>query len=380
MYFRDRSRMFIKIFKLSMKNIFLVVSCCFISLISFSQASSFYVSGKVISAETKRPLQGASVFAENTMVGTATDAEGNFRMLLPYGGYNLVVTFTGFQTETKRINGSDANDQQNFELRQKEKELEAVSVVSTTEVKNGWEKYGVFFLEQFIGKTNNSAFCSIKNKDALKFFFSKKRNRLKVMATEPLVIENNALGYNIRYTLDSFTHEYATQVSLYTGYPLFEEKPAADAAQQLKWNEARQHAYKGSILHFMRSTYHQKLKEEGFKIQFVVKIKGQDSAIRLKNYYGALNYKKDDSTATVEIMPNQNEMGVIFTKEKPAGGFIADNPEEPADFQFSVLTFLPQHSITIEQNGYYFEQNELTINAYWTWDKIADSLPYDFTP
>src|SRR5205085_1507341 len=107
---------------------------------------------------------------------------------------------------------------------------------------------------------------SIKNKEILKFYFSKKRNRLKVMAPEPLLIENNSLGYNIKYALDSFTHEYATQVSLYTGNPLFEEMVPANTDQQLKWQKARQEAYKGSILHFMRSVYNKQLKEEGFEI------------------------------------------------------------------------------------------------------------------
>jgi hypothetical protein len=62
------------------------------------------------------------VFAENTTIGTATDAEGNFKLYLPNGGYTLVVTFTGFNTESKRINTSDANDNNlAFELKQKEK-------------------------------------------------------------------------------------------------------------------------------------------------------------------------------------------------------------------------------------------------------------------
>ena len=362
-----------------MKNILFVLLCSSLSFHTFSQINFFYINGKVINDETKMPLQGASVFAENTTIGTTTDAEGNFKLRLPDGGYELVITFTGFNKESRRISFSDASDKNiEFALKQKEKEMQGVSIVSTGEVKDGWEKYGNFFLEQFIGKTNNSATCTIKNKEVLKFFFSKRKNRLKVMAADPILIENNALGYIIKYALDSFTYEYASQVGLYTGNPLFEEMTALSTDQQMKWQQARLDAYHGSVLHFMRSVYNKQLKEEGFEIQFVVKINGKDSALRLKNYYAALNYKKDDSTNTVEIMPNQNEVGVIYTREKPAVAYLKDNEKEPVNFQFSVLTFLPQHSITIETNGYFYEQNEITTNEYWTWERVADLLPYDY--
>lgn len=361
-----------------MKKIIVLLVCLYISVIGFSQ-SYFTVYGKVISSDTRLPLQGASVFAQNTTLGTATDAEGNFKLSLPDGGYNLVITFTGFQTETKRINNADANIRTVvYELSQKEKQMEEVAVVATSEVKDGWNKYGQFFTEKFIGQTTNSAFCTIKNKEAVKFYFSKKRNRLKVLATEPILIENRALGYNIQYSLDSFTHEYNTQVSLYTGYPLFEEMQASDNEEQTKWTKARQDVYQGSMLHFMRSLYNKTLQQQGFEVQFVVDVNEKETTLPLKDFYAALNYTKDDSTLLVEVMPNQPRVGIIYLKEKPAQAFINLYPEEPADFQFSTLTFLPKESIGIEQNGYYFEQNDIAISAYWTWDRIADQLPYNY--
>jgi hypothetical protein len=361
-----------------MKLFLTVLSLLLLSATGFTQ-SYYTVSGKVLSQETSQPLQGASVFAQNTTIGTATDADGNFKLYLPNGGYDLVVTFTGHNTESKRVSSGEAdNTNLQFQLKQKEKELADVSIVASSEVKDGWQKYGSFFLDEFIGKTANSKSCTLRNPEVLKFFFSKRKNRLKVTAAEPLLIENNALGYTIHYTLDSFTHEYTTEVSLYTGYPLFEEMPVADSLQKLKWQEARQLAYRGSVLHFMRSVYGRRLKEEGFEIQFIVKSDDRETAVSLKDPYGALNFKRDDSLQVAEILPNQLNTGIIYTKEKPAEGFISDNPGEPSAFQFSVLTFLPGQSIIIERNGYYYEQNELATSGYWTWDKMADLLPYDY--
>ncbi|MEO6489595.1 MAG: carboxypeptidase-like regulatory domain-containing protein [Ferruginibacter sp.] len=364
-----------------MKNAFILLAAIFISSASISQSNNFFITGQVMNKETNLPLQGASVFAENTTIGTTTNSEGKFSLHLPAGGYELVVTFTGFGTESKRITSSDADNRNLFfELKQKEKEMEAVAIISSSEVKDGWQKYGNFFIDHFIGKTQNSALCILKNPEILKFYFSKKRNRLKVMAAEPLQIENKALGYNIKYALDSFTHSYETQVSLYTGYPLFEEMTSTDNSVVNNWSLERQKAYTGSILHFMRSIYNKQIHQEGFEIQFLVSVNGKDSALKLKNIYGALNYQKDDSTQTVEVRPNQNSVGVIYTKEKPSETYFKENELEPKEFQFSILNFLPGESIIIEQNGYYFEQNDISISEYWIWEKVADQLPYNYVP
>ena len=118
-----------------MRYTFFILLFAFTATHSFAQSANFYVTGKVLNADTKTPLQAASVFAENTTLGTTTDAEGNFRLLLPNGGYTLVVTFTGFNTESKRINLSDGNDKDNlFELKPKEKEMQAVAIVASNEV------------------------------------------------------------------------------------------------------------------------------------------------------------------------------------------------------------------------------------------------------
>jgi len=361
-----------------MKKIFLFLAIVFVGTMAFAQTGSFYVSGKVIDAATKSPLPAASVFAQNTTLGTATNAEGNFKLALFNGGYDLVITYSGYQTETRRISSADATENIVIELKVKEKAMENVVITSSSEVKDGWEKYGTFFLQNFIGETENSKTCTIKNKEALKFYFSKKRNRLKILAAEPIEIVNEALGYNIKYTIDSFTYEYNTQTTLYTGYPLFEEMQSADTTRQKLWAANRLKAYKGSMLHFMRSLYNKQLKEEGFEIQFLVKNNEKEDAVPLLNFYGGMNYSKDDSTKTVEVKPNQTNVVLLYNKEIPEPLYLAANPDAPAKFQLSILVFTPDESIIIEENGYYFEQTDIIKNEYLAWKKMADMLPFDF--
>ena len=295
----------------------LFTSLIFLFLLNNLRAQTFFtLSGKVLNEITGAPMAATSVFAQSTTIGTITDDNGNFKLQLPQGGYDIIFTFTGYKTESRRITTADAGQTINIILREKEKEMETVAIISSNEVKDGLEKFGQFFNEEFIGKTINSKACTVQNLEALHFFFSKKKNRLKITATVPLLIKNNALGYNIKYSIDSFTHEYGTGVSIYSGYPLYEEMQG-DSIQQQLWKANRQAAYKGSLLHFMRSLYQKKLKEQQFEMQFIVQKSGVDNALQLKDPYGAVNYEKDDSTQTVEIMPNQKEVGILFMGEKP---------------------------------------------------------------
>ncbi len=365
-----------------MKKWITCLSLLFVSFNALPQAGYFTISGKVIDAATRSPMQAASVFAQNTTIGTTTNAEGNFTLRLPYGGYDLIVTYTGFETVTKRITTTDFDKEIVFEMKQKERSMEEVAIRTSNEVKDGWQKYGDFFIENFIGKTVNSKQCTISNPEVLKFYFSKKRNRLKVLAEEPLLLVNQALGYTIKYAIDSFVYDYSTTTGLFIGYPLFEEIPTTDSLVKATWHAARMKAYKGSILHFMRSVYHKRLKEEGFEIQLVANNKGEDTVLKLGNFYGALNYTKDDSTAMVEILPNQPDVVVLYTKETPEEEYSLLNKEAPAKFELSVMNIniAQQQNIGIEQNGYYFEQNDITFTGYWAWEKVGDMLPYDFSP
>lgn len=357
-----------------------VLSCLLMPFKLRAQTSYYVVKGKVIDKNTRQPLQGASVFAQNTTIGEASDSEGNFSIRLPEGGYSLVTTYSGYETESMRINHSSSqNDSLVFELSPAEKALQEVTVAISTEVKDGWQKYGTFFMDNFIGQSKFAKQCVIKNPEVLHFYFSKKRNRLKVLAKEPLIVDNFALGYTLKFAIDSFTNYYDTKTNLFIGYPLFEEMQG-DPVQQKTWNENRAIAYKGSLLELMRSIYSRTLQEDGFELQFVVNNNGNDFPIHLENLYGALNYKMDDSTRTVEFYPNQSEVAVIYKKASPEKIYMSMDSSAKKDFQLSTIIFPKGEPFYIEPNGYFYDQEDITTNGYLGFKKTGDMLPYDYEP
>lgn len=363
-----------------MKSITLLVLSLTILSTAFAQSTYYTITGTVKDAAGKSPLQGASVYAENTTLGTATDADGKFFLSLPNGGYNLIVSFTGYNTTDTRVSNATADNPLLIEMTIKEKAMQEVSIVSNNEVKNGWDKYGKFFLSEFIGTTPQASVCIVKNPEALKFYYSKRKNRLKVLAAEPLLIENNALGYTIKYELDSFIHEYNTAVTLYTGYPLFEEMVTTDTAQAAKWQTAREDAYYGSILHFMRSLFRQKLKEDGFEIQWQVLMAGKDSMIEVKDYYLSLGTSFNDGHTLMYLQPKEKITGILYKDAVPDAAYLQENKDAPASFQFSTLKLLSDEKLTIESNGFFFDPNEVSIADYWEWCKMANTLPFDYWP
>ncbi|HZH01778.1 MAG TPA: carboxypeptidase-like regulatory domain-containing protein, partial [Flavisolibacter sp.] len=141
-----------------------------LTLVALAQGT---LSGKVIDAETKQPLEGASVFAQNTTIGAVTKADGSFKLSFAKGGYELVVSFTGYVAE--RINVEASGDKEmNIELKKEDKSLGEVVIKASNEVMDGWEKHGSFFIQHFIGATPNASQTVLQNPEALHFFYFKR--------------------------------------------------------------------------------------------------------------------------------------------------------------------------------------------------------------
>ncbi|MBN8786047.1 MAG: carboxypeptidase-like regulatory domain-containing protein [Terrimonas sp.] len=356
-----------------MQKVFKLLPLLFLPVMLFAQGS-FRVAGKIVDAVTKQPLQGASVFCQNTTVGTVSNAEGDFSLNLSNGGYDLVVSFMGLETQSVRISNTMPEiTNLVIELKQKEKNLEEVAIVATTEVKNGWEKYGQFMSENFIGKTGNAGQCVLENPEVLRFFYSKKKNRLKVITDSVLVIQNKALGYIIKYQLDSFIHEYNGSKTLYAGYPFYEQMEGTDEEMAV-WKVNRKKAYEGSVLQFMRAYKDSTLNGDGYKIEIIDDKTGKASPV-LDPY--DTTYYNIDSGKVELFFPGK--LRIVYSKEKPDPVYLSIN-KLPASTPLQISILDIDDGIIIEENGFYYDQKDVLTLGYWAWEKMADFLPYDYYP
>ncbi len=338
---------------------------------SLAQAQ-YTVRGIVLDSASREPLGAASVFCQNTTLGTTTNKEGAFSLDLKSGGYDLIFTYTGYQTQTVRITGNQGPLE--ILMLKEDKSLGEVVIKSSNEVKDGWQKYGKFFVENFIGATPNSSKCELLNPEVLKFYFLKRSNKLRVLATEPILIANHALGYNLRYQLDSFVYHYNTDINLYRGYCLYTEMEGDDSLRRV-WKANRARAYEGSKLQFMRSYYDSTVIEDGW----IVSLLDENNKTKfntLADPYDTLYYGGVDSTMEIEIW-FPRKISVSYRKKRP-------EPEYLKKFKLPKDVLVPTSyidltdAIAIKENGYYYDQKDWINQGYWSWKNLADQLPYDF--
>lgn len=359
-----------------MKKLLALVLTAFLCYLSSSAQKTFLIGGKILDSATQQPLGGASVFAQNTTQGTTSNADGVFIMRLPNGGYDLIISYTGYETRSIRISNTQApGDSIIVALPQAGKTLEEVAVVATNEVEDGWNQFGKFFFDNFIGTTPNASQCTIQNPQALRFFYTKnkKRHRLKVTAREDLVILNDALGYIIRYQLDSFSYDYNSNISQYTGYPFFIEKDTTEEGKE-QWVKNRARTYLGSRLHFMTSLYDSIVTEEGFTVEKMDANLKSTKGDELTNLYDSTLYRVDSNTAEINW---DGRYRVSYKNVLPDKKFLEEF-KLPSNTRMQVTLLDVSAGFFIEENGYFYEQYDVVNTGYWAWKKIAESLPYDY--
>jgi hypothetical protein len=337
-----------------------------------SASAQFVVTGRVLDSATREPLSPASVYCQNTTIGTVSTRDGEFSISLKSGGYDLVFSFTGYQTQTVRVK---ENNHLEVLMVKEDKSMSEVIIKTSNEVPNGWEKYGEFFLENFIGSTANARKTNLENPEVLKFYFSRRNNKLRVLATEPLRISNKALGYKLAYQLDSFIYHYNNKLNSYRGYCFFTEMEGDDSLRAI-WAKAREQAYEGSKLQFLRSYYDSTLIEDGWIVDLLdekndkkfVKIDPYDSV-----YYGPL-----DSTLQIEIW-FPRKISVTYKKKSMEYEYLK-KMNLPKSIPYIISYVDLKDAIAITQNGWYYDQKDWVNQGYWSWKNLADLLPYDYTP
>src|SRR5450755_5041449 len=123
-----------------MKSIFLTFFIILFSMTAFSQDKIFYIHGKVVDEKSGTVLANASVFCQNTTTGTISNNEGLFALRLANGGYDLIVSYTGYETQVLRVSNS-TKDTLLVQMKEEAKNLGEVAVTGSALVADGWNKY-----------------------------------------------------------------------------------------------------------------------------------------------------------------------------------------------------------------------------------------------
>lgn len=410
---------------------YLISSFLIVSFLFFDGTPCFSQSlkGRLIAYDTHKAISSANIFLSGTSVGTLTNEQGEFLLSnFPKGKYDLVISFTGYETLVVNIQSGALPEFLNLALKPKITELQEVVLESFAE--NGWKKWGVLFLENFIGTSKFSKECKLLNKEVLRFRYNKKTKILTIRATDRLTIENRALGYILRYDLVRFKYNSNTQLLEYEGYPLFENLAAKDVTEKNRWQANRLQAYQGSIMHFMRSLYGNKLLEEDFIVYRLIKLTAaekkrvmnilQDNAMRQTAssalgrdvlshetglsedtlaYYRTVRSSPDSlnllinkplTAANLASPIDSVTLGFSFgnylrvinlRKKMPAEYYVFMHTAELDEPITSEINIVHDTQIKVWPNGSFHPAIHLMTAGYWGWsEKVAQLLPTDYWP
>lgn len=265
---------------------FLFLFICFIS-------SAQTLKGKVVDAKTNAPLEMVSVYFDNTTIGTTTNENGAFSI-----DYNdavqstLVISFLGYD----KYYMSDYRNQNDIVIKLKESLEQLDEVVITTDDGMSRAEKLRWFRKEFLGKSENGKSCKILNEKDLRFRYNKRTRTLTAWSNSPVLIKNRNLQYEISFDIEDFEivlGNWNAQSVIYTGTTFYKDLNTSNKKRFIK---NRKRAYEGSIQHFMRALYNQRLTEEGYVFGlkgFVVMPNDYFSILSVdKNGYKKVNLKQ----------------------------------------------------------------------------------------
>jgi len=333
--------------------------------------------GTVRDAITKQPISGVNVFVSGTLKGNSTDQFGNFSIgdLKP-NVFELVFSHVSYDIRLMTINAKH-NKPTSFSLILIPKTIQLEEVeINALEEKN-WNRHYYIFESEFLGNTINAAKCRILNSEVLSFDYDKQHNILTANSNQPLLIENHALGYDIQYFLQSFENNNST--SKIHGVMSFREKIPQSRREMRQWRKGRKRSYLGSYAHFLKAVYNNKLRKEGFKIYLADTIGGSAIIDIIENDILIDNINQDIEMKFKGFLKVEFVKAEYLTANEIIKAYYRTGNAIENGIQTSYIK-LNTSKVTILKNGLLKEQFAITKYGYWSWERVAEYLPFEYKP
>ncbi|MEZ4945833.1 MAG: carboxypeptidase regulatory-like domain-containing protein [Cyclobacteriaceae bacterium] len=327
------------------------ISSILLGLLLFSSAEA-QLRGVITDVSNKKPARNAIVFINNTTLHHTTNSDGAFEIdgLQP-GFYDLVVYHPKYQIFKSSLQvQSNKAYQLNLGVTPLEEKPKG------TKQDEEWELNLDWFMNGLLGSDVNTAACKIVNEKALSF--QRDGDQLTATATEPIVIENNALGYKITYYLQYF--KASPSAADIQGMTQYEELASEDYLITNEWNRNRQKAYWGSSRHLFQSMVNGHLNNEGFELY--------DESEKPIAKDALMSPGKISGYYHIEL-PNVTK--VIYTIAAGADGDLKNETGK-------VSTLTKNGSVDVTADGVLLNNNSITIEGAMSHRGLASTAPINY--
>ncbi|MEM8485917.1 MAG: carboxypeptidase-like regulatory domain-containing protein [Bacteroidota bacterium] len=334
------------------------------------------VVGTATDASTGTPLAGAHAFVGETMIGTATDADGRFELTnVPPGPHTLWISMIGFEPEKQDFMVGDTTSF-TFDLALEPMVLELGEVTVNARKDRRWRKRYNTFERLFLGESDLSDFVTITNKEVLDFD-ANWLGRFSAKAAESLLIENEALGYRVQYVLKEFSREGIT--IRYDGDPFFEEMEPATAEQALMWDENRKAAFLGSFKHFLLALLKGNTYEAGFRLKQI------PSVDDIRNQNRRFSIDPDDLLRAGEkpgdlLLAFRGVIEITYVNEYEGADYQkwqGSSPHRRQQHQRSWIRLTTGPTL-IDPIGEIVDPYGVTVYGYYAFERVANDLPKEY--
>ncbi len=284
----------------------------------------YQIKGRVINGGDKSPATNVSVFLSNTTIGDKTANDGTFTLQnIKPGKYNLVISIIGFETFSRVLEVDHGNiTLPDIEIFPKTIVLAEVTIHPRTTL--NWERNYDWFKEEFLGKMDIAKECKILNPDLLDISYDEATSTLTASSSDFLNIENEALGYRIKYLLTYFKMDNRLSANFHLDYKgsVFFEEMIGTPSQERRWQKRRHEVYEGSIMHFLRSAIKNQMEKDGFRIQQLANYpnpeRPPDSLINARiKFYSELKSQSERQLDSLSFWVKRSKLPKTFQKLMP---------------------------------------------------------------
>ncbi|MEZ0484833.1 carboxypeptidase-like regulatory domain-containing protein [Fibrella aquatica] len=333
--------------------------------------------GRVFDGETNQPVPFASVYVNASTRGTTANAEGQYQLTgVPSGSVELVASAVGYETVRQLIRLGDVKNRRvNFMLKTDAIGLKSVTV--TAKRSAAYNRMLKQFKRELLGVNPSADKCEIINAGVVSLTMND--GHLQATASEPLVIENKALGYRLTYQLLYF--DSYRSATYYGGASRFEALTSQNSEQGDRWERNRQRVYLGSGRHLLATLQTGTYEREGFLVFESNFALSSDPAVPIARFSNEPPSKSvsADSLFTPAELPTER----LFYSSKPLEVFYtrqrALTPYKGFPYAYS-LVYMPKGPATVTTDGWVVHPNGMEMRGALSNDRLATLLPADWQP
>lgn len=352
------------------------------SLFAENDRKFWFINGKVTSPGGLA-VTDAGVFINHTATSVKTNSDGKFTLKVPAAlqQVDLLVTNRKFILAKVPVNAT-----QNTELVSVTLKPDDFSFANdkNKEFQKNWKVFEKALLgdpNADIAPTFFRESCEIQNPEVISFE-QDGSGKLTAKAIKPLVIQNNALGYKITYSLNQF--ESDGKEDKITGDKYFEKLTPKDDKQKVLWEKNQLKIYQESLKYFLLSLSQNKLEQNGFAVFKMLKIQDiYDSFVTVKSELAdsslvtvkATEICKFDATVNRFYLHSDYPLLVFLTRRsEPLRLTFNDYPYKRSQI------VLPNFYLEFAGDGTITNFQNTEIRDFWSYSGLSGSIPNDFNP